>query len=208
MTSTTRQKRTRRSAEDRREEIIMAAKKRFAIAGFEGTTTRQIADDMGVAQSLLLYHFKNKDELWKAVMRQIFDRAFEIGKEEAAKAEAIDPKSQLVSGIRGFVRVCQEEPELHRLMTLEGRSRTERLEWLAENYLKLAHKKSVALIEQCQSTGQVKQGDPTLLYYSIIGIAGTMFSFEPEIALLNPNTTPPDPGAVEERVIAALFVGS
>ncbi|MEL6874935.1 MAG: TetR/AcrR family transcriptional regulator [Pseudomonadota bacterium] len=186
----------------------MAAKKRFAIAGFDGTTTRQIADDMGVAQSLLLYHFKNKDELWKAVMRQIFDRAFEIGKEEAAKAAAIDPKSQLVTGIRGFVRICQEEPELHRLMTLEGRSRTERLEWLAEKYLKLAHKKSVALIEQCQSKGQVKKGDPTLLYYSIIGIAGTMFSFEPEIALLSPDTTPPDPEAVEERVVAALFVGS
>ncbi|WP_430416324.1 TetR/AcrR family transcriptional regulator [Parasphingorhabdus sp.] len=208
MPKSTKPKRTRRSAEDRRDEIIIAAKKRFAIAGFEGTTTRQIADDMGVAQSLLLYHFKNKDELWKAVMRQIFDRAFEIGKEEAAKAETIDPRSQLVAGIRGFVRVCQEEPDLHRLMTLEGRCRTDRLEWLAKNYLKPAHKRSVTLIEQCQKTGQVQAGDPTLLYYSIIGIAGTMFSFEPEIALLSPETTPPDPGAVEDRILATLFVGS
>jgi len=207
MVETTKPKRTRRSASARRDEIIITAKKRFAIAGFEGTTTRQIADDMGVAQSLLLYHFKNKDELWKAVMRQIFERAFEIGREQIAQSEGIDPKSQLVTGIRGFVRVCQEEPDLHRLMTLEGRSRTKRLEWLAENYLKSAHKKSVELIKQCQKTGQVHTGDPTLLYYSIIGIAGTMFSFEPEIALLSLETTPPDPRAVEERILAALFVG-
>lgn len=206
MANATKPKRTRRSAESRRDEIVLAAKKRFAIAGFEGTTTRQIADDMGVAQSLLLYHFKNKDELWKAVMRRIFNRAFEIGREEIAGAEAIDPKSQLTSAIRGFVRVCQEEPDLHRLMTLEGRSRTKRLEWLAENYLKPAHRRSVALIELCQEKGQVQAADPTLLYYTIIGIAGTMFSFEPEIALLTQDAAPPDPKAVEERIMAALFV--
>ena len=110
---------------------------------------------MNVAQSLLLYHFKNKDELWKAVMHQIFDRAFAIGKEEAAKTKAIDPKSQLITAIRGFIRVCQEEPDLHRLMTLEGRCKTERLEWLAENYLKPAHARSVTLIKQCQKIAEV-----------------------------------------------------
>ena len=93
-------------------------------------------------------------------------------------------------------------------MTLEGRCKTERLEWLAENYLKPAHARSVTLIKQCQKIAEVQAGDPTLLYYSIIGIAGTMFSFEPEIALLNPKTTPPDPGAIEERIMAALFVRS
>jgi TetR/AcrR family transcriptional regulator len=206
MPKNTKPKQTRRSAEDRRDEIIKVAKTRFAIAGFEGTTTRQIADDMNVAQSLLLYHFKNKDELWKAVMGQIFDRAVAIGKGEAAKAETIDQKSQLINAIRGFIRVCQEEPDLHRLMTLEGRSKTARLQWLAENYLKPAHAGSIKLIKQCQNTGQVYAGDPTLLYYSIIGIAGTMYSFEPEIALLSPKTTPPDPKAVEDRIMAALFV--
>ncbi|MEP2990656.1 MAG: TetR/AcrR family transcriptional regulator [Parasphingorhabdus sp.] len=206
MPNATKSKRTRRSAKDRRDEIIVAAKKRFAIAGFEGTTTRQIADDMGVAQSLLLYHFENKEELWKAVMVRMFERAIAIGKEEAAKTEAIDPKTQLTTGVRGFIRVCQEEPDLHRLMTLEGRSKTDRLIWLAENYLKPAHARSIGLIEKCQKSGQVYAGDPTLLYYSIIGIAGTMFSFEPEIALLNPKTSPPDPIAIEGRIKAALFV--
>jgi len=199
-------KRTRRTAQDRRDEIVEAAKKRFAIAGFDGTTMRQIADDLGVAQSLLLYHFANKDALWKAVMAKIFSHAIEIGRAEIAKAHPGDPKAQLLAGIRGFIRVCQEEPDLHRLMTLEGRFRSKRLEWLAENFLRPAHARSVRLIEECQKEGLIYAGDPTLLYYSIIAIAGTMFSFEPEISLLSPKTTPPDPNAIEDRIMAALFI--
>ncbi len=198
--------RTRKTAEDRSSEILAAAKKRFAVTGFEGTSIRQIADDLGVAQGLLLYHFKNKDELWKAVMAQIFSHSAEISQEEIRQALPDNPKSQLLAGIRGFIRVCQEEPDLHRLMTMEGRSKTPRLEWLAENYLRPSHGQAIALIQDCQNQGQVRAGDPTLLYYSIIAIAGSAFSFAPEIALLSPASTPVDPQAVEEMICATLFV--
>lgn len=198
--------RTRRTAEDRCGEIIDAAKKRFAIAGFEGTSTRQIADDLGVAQSLLLYHFNNKDELWKAVMAQIFDRAAEISRNERSRSGASEPKAQLLAGIRSFILICQEEPDLHRLMTMEGRSKTPRLEWLAANYLKPTHKATIELIEECQRRGEVRNGDPTLFYYSIIAIAGSAFSFAPEIALLSPSSAPVDPRAIEDMIAATLFV--
>ncbi|MEO0420382.1 MAG: TetR family transcriptional regulator [Pseudomonadota bacterium] len=205
MSITTKPKRTRRSAADRRAQIILAAKSRFAVAGFEGTTTRQIADDMGVAQSLLLYHFENKDDLWKAVMTQIFEHASLVVREEFEAAEGPDPKSQLMAAIRAFIRMCMEEPDLHRLMTMEGRAHSDRLDWLAETYLKPLHDTSVALIAECQERGQVDPGDPTLLYYTILGIAGTLFSFTPEIGLLSPSSVPPDPNAVQERVCAAIF---
>lgn len=198
--------RTRKTAEDRSSDIIAAAKKRFSMAGFDGTSTRQIADDLGVAQSLLLYHFRNKDELWKAVMSQIFTHAAAIGQAEIGNSLSGDSKSLLLASVRGFIRVCQEEPDLHRLMTMEGRSRTPRLEWLAENYLKPAYKEATALIENCQRQGQVRAGDPTLFYYSIIAIAGSAFSFAPEIALLSPDSAPVDPKAVEAMISATLFV--
>ena len=45
------------SSADARDRIVSAARRSFATAGFEGASTRQIAADAGVAQSLLLYHF-------------------------------------------------------------------------------------------------------------------------------------------------------
>jgi len=205
MTAFAKPKRVRRSAEDRRAEIIGVAKARFAIAGFEGTTTRQIADDMGVAQSLVLYHFENKSSLWKAVMTQIFEHSISIANEESDAAQK-DAKSQLIAAIRAFIRMCIEEPDLHRLMTMEGRAHTERLEWLARAYLKPLHDQTVAVIKQCQTAGQVAPGDSTMVYYTILGIAGTLYSFVPEIGLLNPSSVPPDPQAVERRVCAAVFI--
>lgn len=199
-------KRTRRSAEERRAEIVAVAKRRFAIAGFEGTTTRQIADDMGVAQSLLLYHFESKHVLWRAVMTQIFERSERIAEEEVAAIQSNDARSHLLAAVRGFIRMCQEEPDLHRLMTMEGRARSERLEWLAQTYLKPMHDQSVGFIKQCQDAGEIAAGDPTLVYYTILGIGGTLFSFAPEIELLSPNSVPPDPKEVEKRVWSAIFI--
>lgn len=199
-------KRIRRSAEDRRAQIIAAAKTRFAVSGFEGTTTRQIADDMGVAQSLLLYHFESKYELWKAVMTQIFEHVFLAAEQQAEATRDQDARSQLVAAIRGFIRMCLEEPDLHRLMTMEGRAHSERLEWLARTYLKPIHERSVALIKQCQAASQIAPGDPTMIHYTILGIGGTLFSFVPEIGLLSPSSVPPDPKQVEERICSAVFV--
>lgn len=200
--------RERRSAEDRRSEILEAAKKRFAVAGFEGTSTRQIADDLGVAQSLLLYHFANKNDVWQAVMTQIFDHVRAIARDELAKVKSNAPGEQLRAGIRAFIRICQEEPDLHRLMTTEGRSKTPRLEWLVDNFLSDGYGATVTLIRDCQKRGEVRSGDPTLLYYTIIAIAGSAFSYAPEMALLNPMSAPVDPKAVEKLIVASLFLES
>lgn len=198
--------RARRKAADRRFEIISAAKKRFAIGGFDGTSTRQIADDLGVAQSLLLYHFKTKDDLWKAVMAQIFEHINDIVRDEIAQSGATDAKTQLIAGIRSFIRICQEEPDLHCLMTMEGRSRTPRLEWLVDHYIRNSYSAMILLIEECQRQGEVRSGDPTLLYYSIIAIAGSAFTFAPEMGMLNPHSIPVDPETVEKLIRGTVFV--
>lgn len=197
--------RTRRSAKDRRDEIMGAAKTRFAIAGFDGTSTRQIADDLRVAQSLLLYHFKNKEELWKAVMTQIFERSLAIEQEEFDQAEMKEPRELLRTAIRTIIRLSQDEPDLHRIMTIEGRSKTTRLEWLAEKYLKRWHLSLTRLIMECQNNGDVRQGDPALFYYNIISAAGSSFSLTPEMALLSPSSVPVDPAAIEKMICATLF---
>src|SRR5262249_35202122 len=61
---------------DTRELILEAALVAFADDGFDGATTRDIAQQAGVALGLLRYHFGSKTELWKAAV----DRAFaELG---------------------------------------------------------------------------------------------------------------------------------
>ena len=53
---------------DRREQIMQAAKELFARQGFEGTTTRQIAERAGVNEAIIFRHFPTKEDLYWAIL--------------------------------------------------------------------------------------------------------------------------------------------
>src|SRR5215475_14569856 len=55
------------SSEDRRAAIIKAVRRMFAEKGFDGTTTRELADAAGVSEALLFKHFPNKEALFTAM---------------------------------------------------------------------------------------------------------------------------------------------
>jgi AcrR family transcriptional regulator len=54
----------RKSASERREDILVASMDLFARHGLHGVTTRMIADAVGVSEALLYKHFKGKEELY------------------------------------------------------------------------------------------------------------------------------------------------
>lgn len=63
--------RTRR-AERTRSEILEAAAVRFAELGFEGTRLEDVGEDVGIGRSAILYHFKDKRQLYRAVLDGLF----------------------------------------------------------------------------------------------------------------------------------------
>ncbi len=56
------------SARDRRLQIMEAAKELFAQQGFEGTTTRQIAQRARVNEAIIFRHFPTKEDLYWAII--------------------------------------------------------------------------------------------------------------------------------------------
>ena len=60
-----------KDAEERKDEILDAAAELFAIKGFEGTSTGDILDKVGIARGTLYYHFKSKEEILDAVISRI-----------------------------------------------------------------------------------------------------------------------------------------
>jgi AcrR family transcriptional regulator len=55
------------SREDRRAAIIKAVRRVFAEKGFDGTTTRELADAAGISEGLLFKHFPKKVALFTAM---------------------------------------------------------------------------------------------------------------------------------------------
>ena len=56
------------SAEDRRRQILERATELFARQGYQGTTTRQIADRARVNEAIIFRHFPTKEDLYWAVL--------------------------------------------------------------------------------------------------------------------------------------------
>ncbi|HSB94809.1 MAG TPA: helix-turn-helix domain-containing protein, partial [Spongiibacteraceae bacterium] len=57
-----------------KELILTAAMQLFSSLGYDGTNFRQITERSGAARSLVLYHFKSKEELWRRSVEEISRR--------------------------------------------------------------------------------------------------------------------------------------
>jgi AcrR family transcriptional regulator len=97
-------------AEPRRNELLLAAYRRMAEAGFEGLRTRDVAAEVGVNVATLHYYFRTKEALIRAVVGHAMERfrtTFEPGS---------TPGAQLAAHFRGVRRLVRDEPELFAVM--------------------------------------------------------------------------------------------
>jgi len=76
--------RVRKSAEERREEIVAIAIEQFALSGYKGTSTETIARDAGISQPYLFRLFKTKRDLFLACYDVSHDRLLATFRRAAA----------------------------------------------------------------------------------------------------------------------------
>lgn len=174
----------RRQPELVRARILKSALNAFATAGFEGASVRSIANDAHVSISLLIYHFKSKDELWRATIEDVVKKATPDVEHDPELLEAGSAAKRLELIIERSVRLFAEYPALHRLMTLEGHQPSERLIYMCDNFIQQNYKTVCALIVEGQAEGAVVEGDPSHLRMAITAMAAVPFSVSAEYQYL------------------------
>ena len=68
----TKERKERLSSEERRVQIIDTALGLFADKGLNGTRTKEIAKAAGISETLIFQHFKTKEDLYRAALRELF----------------------------------------------------------------------------------------------------------------------------------------
>ena len=165
-----------------RERILQAALECFAEFGFAGTVTRMIAQRANVTHPLVLYHFDTKDKLWVEAVSGALDAYLEFVRNEIPDDPAIPAKQSLSKFIEYLVRFIAKAPEIHRIMSMESRD-SPRIHWLVDGYLREYFTKIRDLIKRGQLEGNVRDGDPSRIFYQIIG-STTIFTIPIEYELL------------------------
>ncbi|MEO3946352.1 TetR/AcrR family transcriptional regulator [Gorillibacterium sp. CAU 1737] len=73
-----------KEAEERRNEILDAADQLFGQKGFDGTSTNDILEKVGIARGTLYYHFKSKEDIMDALIERYNVRLLGAAQEVAA----------------------------------------------------------------------------------------------------------------------------
>jgi AcrR family transcriptional regulator len=108
--------RARKSAEERREEILVIALEHFAVGGYRGTSTEAIAREAGISQPYLFRLYRTKKELFLACL----DRANHRVETAFRRAAASAPEGERLSAM-GSAYMVELLPDRHAiLMQMQG----------------------------------------------------------------------------------------
>jgi AcrR family transcriptional regulator len=95
---------------ERRASILRGAAEAFARSGFDRTSMEDVGASCGVTRLILYRHFETKEELYRAILQEVFDR---LG-EELQAGLAAGPTRGL--GARTLLVVAREEPAAFTLL--------------------------------------------------------------------------------------------
>ena len=158
------------------EMIQRSVVKEFAKQGYGGVSLNALAKKVGVADSLLHYHFGSKLELWKSCMEL-------LGSEISEKFQNLKMLSSDLEGIariklfnKQLVYISAEYPEFQQIVVQEVFSESERSTWLISNLLKPIYHYFEEVLRDEQSKGTIKNIPPANLTSFIVGSITTLFS--------------------------------
>jgi TetR/AcrR family transcriptional regulator len=180
--------RTRRARTDIREALLNSALTEFGAKGFDGASTRSIAQRVEAHQPQINYHFESKEALWEASVNYLFGLLGEAldGALPADPSEATAPDlaSAFAEGIRRFVRFAAEHPELNQIMVHEGTAASNRLTWISETHIKPFFDAIGLAWRSLADAGWAAPINSDVLYFLLVGAASQPYVTASEVRLL------------------------
>jgi TetR/AcrR family transcriptional regulator len=97
-----------------RAEIVAAAERHFAERGFEATRLDDIADAVGIRRAAIFYHFGDKQDLYAAVLEEVFRDWAQALPTGGSAAERLE------TALTGWIDFVAQRPSVARLILREA----------------------------------------------------------------------------------------
>jgi len=152
-----------------REQILSTAKSLFIQQGYHGLAMRQISDALGVSKAALYYHFKDKEELFLAILSGNMD-------EIESTIDLIQSKQISCSEkIILFVEYVLEQPaEQRAIIRLASQEMSQLSATSRKKFDKTYHDqftgKLQAIFQAGVENGEFRPIDPSIATWALLGI--------------------------------------
>jgi AcrR family transcriptional regulator len=162
--------RWQRRAEDRPREICTAALDVFAQKGFAAARLDEIARRAGVSKGTLYLYFKDKEDLFRAVVRDTVAPNIEVIRASLAGAEMTFAEVIRLFLPR-FAEITGRVPvgAVAKMVIGESRNFPELAKVWHDHVASKAIGMIAELIERAQARGEVRPGDPRLHAFTLMG---------------------------------------
>ena len=204
---------TRRHPERARQAILKAALLEFAQEGASGARIDHIARAAHVNKALLYYYFKDKEQLYGAVLDQVFSGLAERINEVLDRD--LPPREKLLAYAGAHFDYIAASPLYPRVVQREmmraGRQGSPHIRSIVERYFRPMQGRLMELFRAGMESGDFRRVNAAHFVFSIVAMNVFYFSSAPVIALLShadplaPESVAARRAAVLDLIAAALF---
>ena len=167
-----------------KDKILKVALKLFSTKGYKATTVRDIAGVMGVKQSALYNHFKNKDEILETLIRNLTSSAIVTLFDGKDVQELHKEGKTLLAGIARTFKLIgfdAKNEALYRLLMQELFRNAQIREIYNEHFYQENVKKLSGLFFGMMQDDMIKSSDPLLLANEFFA---PLFFYQMQVILL------------------------
>lgn len=162
--------------------ILKESKKLFSELGYKGASVRKIASQVGIRESALYNHFKNKEEIFLDIAKDIFASPFSFSnksiEETALKGKPFLKKYAMQYKLLAFDK---DNESMFRILLIELlQNKT-----LREQFMSEFHDKNVKILSTgffiMMQNNLVRSADPMVMSYEFLS---TLFYIRLQVTLL------------------------
>ncbi len=156
-------------AVERRQQIIQAAIELFSRHGFRGTTTREIAEAVGISEAALFKYFATKEDLYTAIIetKARTDEVIALAAQAAARRD--DAGVFQAVGLH-FLEEVQRDASLMRLLLFSALEGHELSEMFFRSRVRRMHEFLAEYIRAGTAAGRFRPLDPLLAARAFLGM--------------------------------------
>ena len=153
--------------------IFEASLQAFAERGFEGTSMREVARDLGISHNLIPQRLGSKEEVWYAAVNYGFGALLnELLQEINEASPELDKLARLRASVVRFVQANAARPALVRIINQEAVSPGPRLDYLFDNFIEPVRQFGETILRDLKALGAVRTESVALLYFFMTHGAG------------------------------------
>lgn len=158
---------------ERRAAIVDAAIKLFSQNGFRGTTTKQLAQAVGVSEPVLYMHFATKSELYSAIIENLAEWGEQLRcSANCAGAEGLDDLGFFRQLAQLLMSWHQEDPSRIRLLLYSALDGHELSEMFYKRQVVPFLEVFAAYIQKRVQEGAFREVDPLVAGRAFCGMIG------------------------------------